>query len=425
MSILDILNELAADNSRLAKEAILKREVANPILRDVMRAAYDPMINYWQVKIPSFKPVKQSFTTLGAGLQKLKSMISREVTGNDAISYFSLVLSELTADDAEVMIRVVQRDLRCGVSEATINKIWPGLIPTFDVMLAHKDTSGIKYPAYAQVKSDGMRCHLYFDGSSCIAYTRNGKTIDLKNALDESARVLMKEGEVWDGEIIFMDNGKVLDRKTGNGLGNKGVKGTITEADASKARFIVWDIVDFSSTIPYDSRLFTLNLRFNNAFQKQADIKILAAETVVVKSQDEALAYYAKCIAAGEEGAMLKNIKSVWQGKRTKDLGKMKSEEEADLIVVGWEIGTGKNAGRLGALVCETQDHKLRVNVGTGFSDKERDELTPDVILEKIITVRYNQIIQDKNSGVYSLFLPRFIEIRNDKSVANNFGDLK
>jgi ATP-dependent DNA ligase len=377
------------------------------------------------VKIPSFKPVKQSFTTLGAGLQKLKSMISREVTGNDAISYFSLVLSELTADDAEVMIRVVQRDLRCGVSEATINKIWPGLIPTFDVMLAHKDTSGIKYPAYAQVKSDGMRCHLYFDGSSCIAYTRNGKTIDLKNALDESARVLMKEGEVWDGEIIFMDNGKVLDRKTGNGLGNKGVKGTITEADASKARFIVWDVVDFSSTIPYDSRLHTLNLRFNNAFQKQADIKILAAETVVVQSQDEALAYYAKCIAAGEEGAMLKNIKSVWQGKRTKDLGKMKSEEEADLIVVGWEIGTGKNAGRLGALVCETQDHKLRVNVGTGFSDKERDELTPDVILEKIITVRYNQIIQDKNSGVYSLFLPRFVEIRNDKSVANNFGDLK
>jgi ATP-dependent DNA ligase len=104
-------------------------------------------------------------------------------------------------------------------------------------------------------------------------------------------------------------------------------------------------------------------------------------------------------------------------------MGKMKQIEDADLIVVGWEEGTGKNIGKLGALVCETAEGKVKVNVGTGFSDEER--LITDDYVGKVITVQYNQLITDKKTGDYSLFLPRFIEVRNDKSVANKFGDLK
>lgn len=425
MTIFDILNELAADNSRLAKEAILRREIKNDLLRDVMEAAYNPMVNYWQVKLPSYVRNTKITLSLKEALRQLNTLSSRKLTGNAAIDHLTTVLSYCEDADAIVIGMVIQRDLRCGVSEATINKIWPGLIPTFDVMLAHKDTSGIKYPAFAQVKFDGGRCHLMFDGSSAIAYSRNGKVIDFCGALDASARLLMKEGEVWDGEIVFRDeNGKFLDRKASNGLFNKGVKNTIKPEEAKYATFIAWDIVDFSSTKIYEDRYDEYIRRWDHLTDTQKkSSNIWVAEAKVIKSEQEGIDFYDHCIKHGHEGAILKNIKAVWQPKRTKDLGKMKGEEEADLIVVAWELGTGKNKGKLGALVCETQDHKLRVNVGTGFKDDERND--PNFYLDKIVTVKYNQIIKDKKSDVYSLFLPRFIEVRQDKRVANSFGELK
>jgi ATP-dependent DNA ligase len=86
-------------------------------------------------------------------------------------------------------------------------------------------------------------------------------------------------------------------------------------------------------------------------------------------------------------------------------------------MVVDWEEGTGKNKGRLGALVCETSDGVIRVNVGSGYSDEQRAEFDKKVI-GKIITVRYNARIKERSGESESLFLPRFIELREDKSTA-------
>jgi len=424
VSILKILDELADDNSRLAKEAILKREVKNNLLRDVFKAAYDPMINYWIAKIPKYGKSRTHSYTVEEALKELKLLTNRTHTGNSAISHLTAILEE--CEEPEVIERIIGRDLRVGCSDSTANKVWPGLIPTFDVMLAHKDTSGIKYPAFAQVKFDGGRCHLMFDGSTATAYSRNGKIIEFCGALDTSARLLMKEGEVWDGEVVFRDaNGKFLDRKTSNGHFNRGVKGTMTPEIAQYATFIAWDIVDFSSTLMYADRYDEYIRRWDKLSDVQkSNSNIWVAEAKTVKTETEAMEFYNNCIKHGLEGAIIKNIKSVWQPKRTKDLGKMKAEEEADLIVVGWELGTGRNKDRLGNLVCETADGKLQVRVGSGFNDDDRDQ-PAEYFLDKIVTVKYNQRIQDKKSGKWTLFLPIFIERRLDKDVANKFEELK
>jgi len=81
------------------------------------------------------------------------------------------------------------------------------------------------------------------------------------------------------------------------------------------------------------------------------------------------------------------------------------------------------NVGRLGALVCESSDGVIRVNVGSGYSDEQRDEYTKKVI-GKIVTVKYNARIKDK-SGVESLFLPVFIELREDKDKAESSKSIK
>ena len=83
-----------------------------------------------------------------------------------------------------------------------------------------------------------------------------------------------------------------------------------------------------------------------------------------------------------------------------------------------WEEGTGKNKGRLGALVCESSDGKIRVNVGSGYSDEQREAYGKQVV-GKIATVKYNARIQDKGNNIESLFLPVFIELREDKDTAD------
>lgn len=424
MSIFKILKELAADNSRLAKEAILKREKDNQLLKDVFVAALDPYINYYQKKIPDYTAGKcVPDISLAEALAAIKALTAREVTGQKAINQLGWILQNCSVENAQVIERVIGRDLKCGVSESTVNKIWTGLIPTFDVMTCHKDTSGIIFPAFAQTKMDGARCHLYFDGKTATAFARSGKEFKLFGALDEAAKLLMGSGDTIDGELLFLDaDGKVLDRKTSNGIANKANKGTISEAEAARAIFVVWDIVDFTSTIPYSVRLAALNKRFADIFQVGFKTNMRMVKSVVVNSHEEAIAFYDGERKLGEEGAILKNFKTLWVPKRTKDQGKMKAEEEADLEVIGWEFGTGKNSERMGNLVVATSDRKLTCGVGTGFSDGERDE---GFNVGDIVTVRYNEIIKDKKSDTFSLFLPRFIERRFDKKVANKFEELK
>jgi ATP-dependent DNA ligase len=137
----------------------------------------------------------------------------------------------------------------------------------------------------------------------------------------------------------------------------------------------------------------------------------------------EAQRHFEKWLAQGQEGTILKDKNGIWEDKRSKGQIKFKGELECDLQIVDWEEGTGKNKGRLGALVCESSDGVIRVNVGSGYSDEQRDEFTKKVI-GKIVTVKYNARIKDK-SGVESLFLPVFIELREDKNKAEASKSIK
>jgi hypothetical protein len=413
--IYQIIKQLESTSSRLEKESILKKNRDNVILKQVFSATLNPFINYYIKKIPDYVAFEYPTFSLENAIDSLKVLSSRERTGNSGIAHLKMILENVTTFDVEIIKRIIDRDMKCGVDTKTVNKIWPGLIPTFDVCLSHKDISGIKFPAYAQTKMDGARCHVYWDGVQALAFSRNGKQFELHGALNDAASKIMITGQTWDGELLFRDpkTQKVLDRKTSNGLANKANKGTLSIEESKNVIFVAWDVVDFTSKIPYEDRISKVQ-SFGNIFK---------VPTVKVKTEEEAWEFYQEQIIDGQEGAILKNTDMIWEPKRVKSMGKMKQIEDADLIVVGWEEGTGKNIGKLGALVCETAEGKVKVNVGTGFSDEER--LITDDYVGKVIAVQYNQLITDKKTGEYSLFLPRFIEVRNDKSVANKFGDLK
>lgn len=435
MSVLDILNELAADNSRLAKEAILKRELDNADLKQAFQLALDPNIQFYIRRIPEFvKSHKQD--TLKAAMHRLDLLTSRMLTGNAGYNHLALVLGSVSADDAEVIKRIIGKDLRCGVNEATINKIWRGLIPEYPCMLAsaydQKLVDRVKFPAIAQLKLDGMRFNAIVKHGQVEFRSRNGKEINIPNAAFAQTFVSLAafygDDRVFDGELLVAGpDGQPLDRKTGNGILNKAVKNTQSEAEAALVRATLWDSISLENfqqgidTEPYQVRLAKLD----NCLSAAKSPLVNLAPTTKVSDIDEARTIFERYLTAGQEGIILKTNDGIWENKRSKSLIKFKGELECDLLCVGWEEGTGKNVGRLGALVLESGCGKVRVNVGTGFSDADRVAFTSSNSIGRVVAVKYNARITDKSSTTDSLFLPVFIEFRDDKDTADTDKDIK
>lgn len=435
MSVLNILEDVASDNGRKHKEAILTKFKECELLKDTVKLALDPTINFYIRKIPEFR-YNGNDMGLAWGIAQLGVLANRTVTGNAAINHLSYVLGELNQDDAEVITRIIAKDLRCGVSDSTANKIWKGLIPEFPIMLASKFdeklVQQVTFPAEAQLKLDGMRVNVVVQNGNVATFTRNGKLVEIGDHFDAIFTVMANgNDEVFDGELLVTDStGKYLDRKTGNGILNKAVKGTISKAEVAKIHIVLYDQIEYSdwkkevSNVPYTERLDRLAksvvLSWSLGNHKH---KVSLVPGQRVSSLAEATTYFQDLLSKGEEGIILKDLNGIWENKRSKSLIKFKGEFEADLVCVGWEEGTGKNVGRLGALVVETGCGRLRSNVGTGFSDALREQIGKEVI-GKIIAVKYNMRIQDKNSDLESLFLPVFIEVREDKTVADNLEDM-
>jgi ATP-dependent DNA ligase len=166
--------------------------------------------------------------------------------------------------------------------------------------------------------------------------------------------------------------------------------------------------------------------RFNWLTNQIYSTRIHVVEYSMVNDLDEARAKFTEYFNNGYEGIILKDTTASWENKRSKSLIKFKGELECDLKVIGWEEGTGKNVGKLGALVCESADGVIKVNVGSGFNDEDRNSIKATNVIGKIVAVKYNARIKNKSEGATeSLFLPIFLEIREDKTQADSTGSIK
>ena len=442
MSVYKILEELRSTSSRLEKEAILKRNEKNAVLQRVNFLALDPYTQFYQRKIPQYKPAKKNQAdSLDSVLDSLTVLSTRQSTGNEAIAFLTKLLSSLTEEDAKVLECVIQKDLDCGVQESTVNKIWKGLIPSFPCMLAspfdQKLIDKVQFPALVQLKMDGMRFNaIVLAKTKTVEYrSRNGKEIQIDNWLMDEAFLAMAKNigmanVVFDGELLVVDEaGKPLDRKTGNGILNKAVKGTISEAESKQVRATIWDVIPLlyfgqgKCDVDYGTRLATVVTSIDNLGGNLKHL-VSVVETTSADSLHEAQELFETYHAAGQEGIILKTRDGIWEDKRAKHQIKFKGELECDLLCVGWEEGTGKNKGKLGALVLTSSDGKINVSVGTGLTDQMRSTLTSKMVEGKIVTVKYNARINNKK-GEDSLFLPVFLEIREDKTTADSSKKVK
>ena len=120
---------------------------------------------------------------------------------------------------------------------------------------------------------------------------------------------------------------------------------------------------------------------------------------------------------------MIKSPKLKWKDGKVKDGLKLKSEFVVEMKITGFQEHS-KKAGQIGAIFVESEDGIVKCKVGSGLTDAQRKKffLTQDEMIGKIVTIKGNDLVTNElKQDQYSIFLPRFVEIRDDKNVADTF----
>ena len=317
--------------------------------------------------------------------------------------------------EKELYIKLLSKTLRLGITAKTVNKIIPGLIPEWEVQQAYPID---KYPIaegtvfWLTQKLNGVRATFY-----------NGKLIARSGVPYKGLDALISEIEhspmgayVLDGELTLKDKGSLSDNEA-----FRVATGILNSDDVNKTAicYTVFDIIppeDFDSDKPevvYSERRKLLDI-FSKFVKGDGALRILP---VLYHGNDQSKIdeLLEQMVAEDKEGLML-NIDVPYKRTRHKGILKIKRFYTMDLRITGYEEGTGRLEGTLGALVLEYKGNSVKV--GSGFTDEQRTELwnNREDIIGSICEVKYKEISSDKNTGLESLQFPVFVQMRYDKS---------
>lgn len=418
----EMVERLRSTTSRNEKEAILKEYNEDEIL-DFLYCVYCPYLDYGVRDISDNRLAKvKSNDNYTDYIDLLDKLDSRDLSGNAALGAIKHFKETRSADEIAVLEMCINRTIDAGVSIATINKVHNDYIPVFTVMLAQQlDLDNLDTGKLYQVeeKMDGVRFEAITDKDKCILYTRNGNIAHIPSIENELSTLCAIRPETF---VLSLEiTGK--DRKSVSGTINKFLKGTATKEDEKDLIANIFDVnyaADFEKQV-CNSKLYARQALLDVLFEgfesdivRRVDsIKCLQGDNI----QETILSYYNKIVAAGGEGVIVKDLDGYYEFKRSKNWLKAKEWLTMDLRIVGFTEGYGKRENTIGGLICETDDKRISVNVGSGLSDEDLEYIAnnKDEVLGKIVEVKYNAEIDDKNTGKRSLFLPVYVDIRTDK----------
>ena len=436
------VHKLNESDSRLHKEDVLKQalEMAtlgnydSQVFLSLLRVCYDGMITFGVKQVSETAELLnrenpwQDFNTL------LMNLYSRVLTGNAAKNAIEEMSKRFDSDEWNtVCVGVLKKDMRAGISIKTINKVFAKhdnyRVRVCECQLAtncegRPEMSGIKR---LEPKLDGVRVLMQVRigaQADIISFSRNGKEFEnFSNIERQVLHTLL--GPILDlnlGDIVFLD-GEVVGNSFQDLMRQARRK---KNAQADDSVFHVFDIIPYDEFVKGEwnmqqQRRIELLESLRPWIDLTDNIRLMDSITVDLDTSagHDQLDRYAKdCVEAGYEGIMIKDLESGYKCGRNTAWLKWKPTTTVDLEVIDVEEGTGRNAGSLGALVCQGQDNGLdiAVNVGSGFSDADRDSLWRDrsMVIGRTVEILCDVITQNQD-GTYSLRFPRFVRFRDDK----------
>ena len=431
-----IIEKLEADNSRLAKESILL-DAMNEGLDEFfegVRMALDPLYTFGVKQVPTKDTVISAQGCEWKIFKELADKLNkRELTGHAARDAINLVMSSATAEQWNGFYRrILIKDLRCGVSEKTVNNVAKKngfdkyMVPVFTCQLAHDSANHEKKmvgPKQIEIKLDGVRVLTVIKDGKVEMFSRNGKQFHNFGHIIAEIEAVLKDKPapydlVLDGEVMsanFQDLMKQVHRKSG-GVAKDAVLHLFDmipldkflegkyEVEQSKRSQYVWHWVEANKDA----------LEHVQALDWE-DVDLSSPE-----GQDRFVELNKAAVDGGYEGVMIKDQQAVYECKRSHAWLKAKPFIEVTLKVVSVEEGTGRNEGRLGAIIVEGEDdgYNYHLNCGSGFTDSQRDQFWTDRanLIGSLVEIRADARTQSQDSDTYSLRFPRFKTFRSDEN---------
>ena len=415
-----VLQELEADNSRLKKEAIIKRESDADNVRffNGVCMALDSFRTFGVQKVPVSKKDGTGITQTEFD-DVLRRLEDRTCTGNEMRDVIQDLCDRSNMEQwNDWYRRILIKDLRCGVTHKTVNKFSTMKVPVFECMLATdsaKHEKKMTGEMLIEPKLDGVRVIVIcdVDKDEVKLFSRNGKELlnfpEINRQFDDMLDQL-DESMVFDGEVMS-DDFQTLMREIHR-------KGGAKTKDAKLNLFDCMPLGDFMAG-GCDGDIMTRKTMLEK-FEFGPNINLVEYVKMNLSEPDgqKQFADYNKlCIDRGFEGIMVKPVGGIYECKRSTGWLKVKPFIEVSLKVTDVEEGTGRNAGKLGALVVEgtDMDKFIKTNVGSGLTDEDRETFwkAKEKLIGQIVEVRADAITQNQETtDEWSLRFPRFLRFR-------------
>jgi len=385
MNTIEILEALESDNSRLFKEALLREHRGNETLRRVLVMAADPWKNWGVIKydkVDFFGSHGHGDVMLNTFMDLLDDLNDRKMTGSRARGAVEGSISAFDDLGKKWAERLLWRNLRCGVSATTINKIWPGSVVPFAVALAEslttegvngdfRITDPVSYPVRVEAKLDGLRCIAVKHRGEVSMFTRSGTPIETLPRIKAAIEALKADDFVLDGEAMaasWEDSASVM-------MSSKSKK------DDSEMLYHIFDCVGFEdwqtqkSETHYRARLLDISMIVGDV----QGTPFRYVKSTLATNETELRDFYAQCLDEGYEGVMLKDMTAPYRWKRSDAILKMKPVATEEGAVVGWYEAkeSTKRAGQFGGFVILTPNG-VTTRVGGGYSDEVKSKIFSD-----------------------------------------------
>lgn len=410
-------------SSRLGKEQILKNNLYNDELKCVLEYSLNPFKIYGiGKKSINDKYCGEITIDQPKNLYQVLGYLLEHNTGTDydkrVVNNFLATLDDF---DREWCTRIILKDLRIGATSKTINKIFPNLIPLFEVMLAKKYMDFVDRDLGEFIiteKLDGIRCVIIKDCGRIQMLSRQGQFLLGFHDIIEEAKMYLPDNYVFDGELL-LENTENLKSKD---LYRKTMKEVSKDGRKDNVQFHMFDLLPLDEFKNGKSRKRCIQRKFdlhdildNDELKWIVEVPIL----YIGKDKNEVTKLLNKAIMADKEGVMLNNTNGLYECKRSSSILKCKVMQSCDCRIVGFQEGDGKYKDTLGAIIIEYKNKGNIVKVGSGYTDEDRRYIwnNRDKLLNTIAEIQYfEETTNQSGDGRISLRFPVFLRLRSDKT---------
>lgn len=426
-STLSSLQELSGSND---KKAYLKANCGGDEIKYLLTVLLDSKYSLGLKKLGkigvSSKTTIRTFSELKTLIEKmLNSNMSDKLRGE-----VIMFLGGCSIDTQDVLKALLQKTLKLGVTSKSYSEVFKGEIQEHPIALAKSPNEAVpSLPCIVGTKYDGIRYTqlniIVTEDSVALgnALTRDRNIMRFKR-INEGIKQLLKGyiGEwVIDGELETLDEdfSKVQGAVTSN------VDGGVIE-DGNNLKLTVFDLIRVSDYLgetkskPQAERIKEIS----KLFLINKPTGLVEAEHITVYSIEKIKELTDLRIAQGLEGTIIKDPKASYKKGKTSAWIKQKSINDCTLKCIGTTEGMNKREGKVGALMMESKDGLIKVNVGSGLTDEMVELFTKNPPIGKFFDVLFNVVSQADN-GQMSLRLPRLKGLRVDVTEADDFAKIK